>query len=119
MAIVLTLAAVSAACGTSSNVEPLGITVQDGRELHLAVTCASEVRAEARELEDEVRVDNVSGEFIDGDCMGSVVLVLERPLGTRELVVEGNTWHDVGRDCPYGEFGPGDVSPPDSCSLVP
>ena len=42
------------------------------------------------ETGDEVRVDNVSGEFIDGDCLGSVALTLEQPLGTRTLVVEGN-----------------------------
>jgi hypothetical protein len=94
------LVTLSASCGRSSNVEPLGICVEGDRDLTLYVTCSSDAHAEISETSDEVRVKNVSGEVIDGDCLGSVALTLEQPLGTRTLVVEGNIWHDVGRDCP-------------------
>jgi hypothetical protein len=117
-AILLTLTTLSASCGKSSKVEPLGISVQGDRDLILVVACSKNGHAEISETSDEVRVENVSGEFIDGDCLGSVALTLEQPLATRTLVVEGKTWYDVGRDCPWGEYGPGDVDL-DLCSLDP
>jgi hypothetical protein len=113
-AILLTLATLSASCGRSSKVEPLGIGVQGDRDLILYTTC-SNPHAEISETSDEVRVENVSGQFIDADCLGSVALTLEQPLGTRTLVVEGKTWHDVGPGCPWG-VDAGDVAL-DSCWL--
>ena len=92
----------------SSKVEPLGIRVQGDRDLILYVHCA-DATADVSETSDEVRVENLSGDVTDGDCLGTVALTLEQPLGTRTIVVEGETWRDVGHECPWGEEGPGDV----------
>jgi hypothetical protein len=86
----------------------LVITVEGERDLTVALICSSDAHAEVRGTTDEVRVENVSGEAVSSDCQGIVTLTLEQPLGTRTLVVEGDVWHDVGRDCPFGDFGPGD-----------
>ena len=120
LASVVLLAAVTNSCASGSgNVAPLGITIDGDRDLTLNVTCASAAQADIIELAAEVRIDDISGKPIDGDCFSQVPLRLDQPLGTRAIVVEGKTWQRVHGDCPYGEFGPGDLELPRSCEFPP
>jgi hypothetical protein len=107
LAVVLPLVAAGTSCA-SQEPTPLGISVRDNRLL-LSVSCADDVDAEFTEYTDQVRVHDISGDPVDGDCVGGTALTLTQPLGNRALVVEGDTWRRVRRSCGYGEFGPGDI----------
>ncbi len=102
-------------CGTA-DVPPLGAEIEDGgRVVFLQTGCADDVSASLTETDDVVRIDDVSGDPVDGDCLGGLRLTLARPFGNRDLVVEGETWQRMDGDCPFGTFGPPDMDPRSVC----
>jgi hypothetical protein len=74
------------------DVEPVVIEVVDETELMLAVSCAENVTARVSETDDAIRVEDVDGTPIDGDCGAGVTLRLSSPLGDRRVFVEGEDW---------------------------
>jgi hypothetical protein len=74
------------------DVEPVVIEVVDETELMLAVSCAENVTARVSETDDAIRVEDVDGTPIDGDCGAGVTLRLSSLLGDRRVFVEGEDW---------------------------
>lgn len=87
---------------------PLGIEIRSATTLILYTTCAKDVRASVVEAADSVRIDDVDGKIVDGDCLGGVRVHLSDPLGDRVVFVGGEEWMFVGQSCPLGAIGPGE-----------
>lgn len=95
---------------------PIGIEIRDPTTLVLLTTCARDVSARLAESADAVRIDQVAGRVIAGDCTGGVELGLSAPLGDRFVFVAGQRWTEVGASCPYGGLGPdGGIDLPPAC----
>jgi len=105
------------ACG-SDGPTPLGIVKGRPGVLELGTSCAADgVTAVVEETTDEVRISDVDGNEIDGDCMGSVLIELLAPLGDRVVVVNGERWVPLAPGCPLGSIGPPDLEERlDTCS---
>lgn len=100
------LVLVLVSCGTE-DVETRWIELEP--ELLFVTSCADEVEATVTESADEIVIDDVTGDPIEGDCLGSFPLVLEAPIGDRAVVVEGDRWQRLASpDCPDVEY----IAPP-------
>jgi hypothetical protein len=73
---------------------PLGIEVRNPTTLALFTSCAEGVDASLAESADSVRIDQISGRVVDGDCLGGVEIELSAPLGDR--LIFGSTDASVG-----------------------
>lgn len=96
-----------AACGAQVSLLALD-EVQPG-VLEIAATCADDVSVKVEETTSEVRITDVTGVPIDGDCGGGVTVELEAPLGDRDVVVNGERWVRLAPSCPWGSIGPTDL----------
>lgn len=95
---------------------PIGIEIRNPTTLVLLTSCARDVSARLAESAGAVRIDQVAGRVIDGDCTGGVDLGLSAPLGDRLVFVAGEQWTEVGASCPYGGLGPdGGIDLPPEC----
>ena len=103
----LTLAA--AACG-SNGVEPSDIAELPDGTYMLYTNCADEFSAVVTESDSEIRVDEVRGDAVDGDCVGAVPLDLDAPIGAREVVVNGDRWVRIDANCDLAVFAPEDAA---------
>ena len=64
-------------------------------------SCAEGVRATVTETADEVHIDDITGDPIEGDCLGGFPLELDEPIGERTVVVDGEEWQRLQRaGCP-------------------
>jgi hypothetical protein len=110
------LAVIVAAC-SSDGVEPLALTETEPGVLELTTTCADGLSADVEESVDEVRIKDLGGESIDGDCAGLLRITLESPLNDRFVIVDGDRWVDLPATCPWGLIGPSDLGDRlDSCA---
>lgn len=98
------------ACGGSDDVSLDAVYVQGPRELAFSTSCAEDVSVEVEETTTEVRISDVTGAAIDGDCLGSLDVQLEAPLEGRTVVVNGERWVDLKPTCPLGSIGPPDLT---------
>lgn len=104
-ALVVVIALCAVACG-SGGVEPSEIgELPDGTYV-LYTNCAADVSAVVTEGDREIRVDDVRGDAVDGDCLGAVPLDLGAPIGEREVVVNGDRWVRIDDDCELAVFTP-------------
>lgn len=118
------IAAACAACG-SPQVAPLQLVQTGDRTAVLETTCPDEDAADPAvqvvETGTEVRFDAVSGTRNGGDCLGSIRVEFEAPIGDRAVVVEGEEWVRIDDDCERAAFGPADAGGrrrPVSCEYV-
>jgi hypothetical protein len=107
--------------GCGSDVPARFVEFEPGeRELRLVTGCADDVDASVTETDDAVRIDDISGDRVEGDCLGGVRLTLREPLGARGLFVDGERWQRLqGLYCPDGRFGPAEVDPSSDCQPAP
>lgn len=97
---------VTAACGPD-DLPPLGIEEFETGDVVLSVDlCAENVTARVVETDDEVRISDVSGEPLSGDCLGGVELELAVPVGERRVVVDGDEWVRIDDDCELAYYAP-------------
>jgi len=94
---------------------PLGIEIQNPTTLVLVTRCAEGVSARLAESADSVRIDQITGHVMDGDCTGGVEIELSAPLRDRLIFVAGEQWTETDASCAYGEFGPGGTDVPPDC----
>ncbi|MDQ3782080.1 MAG: hypothetical protein M3349_03975, partial [Actinomycetota bacterium] len=94
-----------AACGFGRQVTLLAVADSRPDGIEIVTTCADGVSVAVEETRDEVRITDVAGIAINGDCLGSVVVELEAPLGERDIVVNGELWIELPPDCPWGFVG--------------
>lgn len=97
------------ACG-SDGVEPSDIEELPDGTFVLYTPCAADVSAVVTESDSEVRVDDIRGDALDGDCLGAVPLDLDAPVGDREVVVNGDRWVRIDANCELAVFAPDDVA---------
>lgn len=102
------LATGAAAC-SNDRVEPLAVTEVEPGVIELTTTCADGLHGEAKELADRVRIDQLEGDVIEGDCLGLLRIELDAPIGDRHVVVNGEQWVDLPETCPWGVTGPPDL----------
>jgi hypothetical protein len=88
------------------DVDPLRIGVVSETELQVLVSCAEDVTVEVSETANAVRIDDVGGRAIDGDCLGETRIRLSRPLGERRVFVEGKEWERDRQLCESDGFRP-------------
>jgi hypothetical protein len=105
LAIILAIAGL-VACGDSDDVELIGVIESRPGVLEFMTSCAEEVSVHVEESADEVRISDVVGSPIDGDCGGGVVVELDAPLDGRAVVVDGERWKELAATCPVGRIGP-------------
>jgi hypothetical protein len=104
----LCVVTVATACSESDAITPIRAILQDDqRELIVAVSCAQGMDAEVVATPDEVRVENITGDVVGGDCQSVLRVPLTEPLGNRALVVDGEVWRRQASDCaPIDQYGP-------------
>jgi len=76
----------------------------------LSTPCAETVSADVAESNTEIRVDDICGDALDGDCFGVVPLDLDAPIGEREVIVNGDTWMRIDANCELAVFAPEDAA---------
>ncbi len=96
-------------CGEADEVTLIALTETRPGVLEIATSCAEDVSVRVEETSEEVRISDVAGSAIDGDCAGSVVVDLEARLNERAVVVEGVAWTNLAATCPLGAIGPADL----------
>lgn len=89
---------------------PTSVEEQPDGSFMLLVECAHDVSARLVETPDEVRVDQVKGDRVDGDCLGSTILDLSSPIDERALVVDGERWVRIDDDCELAVYSYEDVA---------
>lgn len=90
-------------------IDALGLRETESGLVELVTTCANDLTAKIEESGDELRVTEIEGEPVDGDCEGVLVVQLGAPLGGRQVIVEGEPWVELPPGCPWGELGPPDL----------
>lgn len=109
VALVAAITLVAAACG-GDGVEPSDIAELPDGTYVLYTNCADEVSAVVTESDGEIRVDEVRGDVVDGDCVGAVPLDLDAPIGARAVVVNGDRWVRIDANCDLAVFAPEDAA---------
>lgn len=95
--------------GPGPEPEVIGIGIANQRELTLLTGCANNLEVDVVELPDEIRIDDLRGDVIDGDCANALAVPLAEPIAGKTIVVDGAPWvRVVGPRCRLG-----DVVPPD------
>jgi hypothetical protein len=97
------------ACGGDS-LEPSDIGELPGGTYVLYTPCAQNVSADVAESDTEIRVDDIRGDVLDGDCLGAVPLDLDAPIGERKVIVNGDTWMRIDANCELAVFAPEDAA---------
>jgi hypothetical protein len=105
----LTVLAVALSACSGNGAEPLALTEIEPGVLELTTTCADALSADVEETVEEVRISDVRGEFIDGDCVGVLKIRLDAPLNGRAVIVDGDRWVDLPSTCGWGAIGPADL----------
>ena len=109
VALVVGLAICAAACGNDA-LEPSDIEELPDGTYMLYTPCADDVSAVVTESDSEIRIDDVRGEALDGDCLGGLQLDLDAPIGGRVVVVNGDRWVRIDANCDLAVFAPDDVA---------
>ncbi|MDW3216738.1 MAG: hypothetical protein R8G01_22300 [Ilumatobacteraceae bacterium] len=102
------LPVVVTACA-GNGVDALAMIETEPGILELTTTCADGLSADVEEAVDEVRITDLQGDAIDGDCNGLLRIELTAPLQDRQVVVGGERWVDLPATCPWGVIGPPDL----------
>lgn len=95
------LGLLGAACG-GDDIEFYGAFEESpGRLVVELRVCTPEVTADVIETDREIRIDEVAvSEVLHGDdCNGGLTVELDRPLGTRALIVEEQRWVPFDGTC--------------------
>lgn len=94
---------------SGNGAEPLALTEIEPGVLELTTTCADALSADVEETVKEVRISDVRGELIDGDCLGVLKIRLDAPLNGRVVIVDRNRWVDLPSTCGWGAIGRADL----------
>lgn len=93
------LLAVLVGCGGGGGVEPYGLNETEPGVLQLFTSCAQDLSVDVDQTADEVRISDVDGESIDGDCLGAIEIELTAPLEGRRVAVHGERWVELPAAC--------------------
>lgn len=109
IALIVGITLSAAACG-NDGVQPSEIEELPDGTYMLYTPCADDVSAVVTESGSDVRVDDIRGDALDGDCLGAVPLDLDAPVGDREVIVNGDRWVRIDANCELAEYAPDDVA---------